>query len=442
MNTCLEKYVPSGGRAALLLAAALALGPVAATAGATEPASGSSRGGASSSSGSLEDVYATVEPSVVQLGILWSGFVGLESPEGMIWSEELEGGSYCSGFFVSPSGHIATAGHCVDPAVGRERLINVYLDTLVEDGTLTAAEAEETYASSANSFRVEGFDDGSPIEREVYVGQPKAVDGAVVSDPVMAQVVDFRPFDEGDIALLKVEAGETPALPLAEQDPRSGAAVTAIGFPGSVSDFTDPTRVRASFKSGTVSNQQVRDGVAVTEVNADIGKGMSGGPTIDQYGNALGINSAGVDTDGNFNFITDTSDMREYLGARGISLASPRSAPEAAATSEPAAAATALPAGDGRSSGMPGWAWGVIAGVLLLAGLLGMLLMKRRTPATPHAGHGGSGQGPWSAPQQRQPYEGAPAAAVCANEHQNPLGAAYCNQCGAPVARQGAHEVT
>lgn len=390
---------------------------------------------------STEDVYAEVEPSVVQLGIQWTGFVGFQGNDGMVWSDELQTAGSCSGFFVSPNGHIATAGHCVDEAGGRESLINAYLDELVAKNILTDEEADAIFADAYATWKVESQAEGSPPDRTVFVGQPKAVEGAVLEDPLVAQVVDYRPAEDGDIALLKVEAGQTPPLPIAEQDPRSGAPVTAIGFPGSVADVTDPTKVRASFKSGTTSSQQISNsGVAVTEVNADMSRGMSGGPVIDRYGNALGIISFGPRGEvESFNFMTDTTDLREYLMARGLSLPSPRSAPLPNSAAAPAtgAATDALRDSGRDSGGMPGWAWGlIILLAVLAAGAAAFLLMKKRTPASAQAGAGGSAPGAWVPPPGQGP-SGSQALAVCPNNHTNPPGAAFCSQCGAPVSRQG-----
>ena len=76
-----------------------------------------------------------------------------------------------------------------------------------------------------------------------------------------------------------------------------------------------------SFKTGRASSQQVRaNGTPVTEVSADIARGMSGGPTIDSNGEVLGVNSMGFDGEVT-NFITDAPTLRAFLEQNGVDLA-------------------------------------------------------------------------------------------------------------------------
>src|SRR5690606_18207623 len=95
------------------------------------------------------------------------------------------------------------------------------------------------------------------------------------------------------------------------------------------------SRLRPSNTSGTITAQQFRQGVPVYQVNADLGGGMSGGPTLNARGEVLGVNSQmTVPFFGqNFNVITDTGMLREFL--RGPTAPPP---PIPAAKALPAAA--------------------------------------------------------------------------------------------------------
>jgi hypothetical protein len=68
--------------------------------------------------------------------------------------------------------------------------------------------------------------------------------------------------------------------------------------------------------SGTITARQFRHGVAMDPVGADFDHGMSGGPTINSRGEVYGVNSQmTVPFFGqNFNVITDTGMLREFLG--------------------------------------------------------------------------------------------------------------------------------
>ncbi|MFC0713694.1 trypsin-like peptidase domain-containing protein [Cellulomonas biazotea] len=340
-------------------------------------------GAATSDPADADTGTAHDEAAVVQLYVAWSGFVGFPGESGTVWSDELEIATGCSGFFVSDTGQIATAGHCVDPVEGRHALVDAFFADLVATGVLTTDEAVSLLDTAYMNWPVEGLDAGSEPERIVYAIQPKAVDGIVIEDPLAVQVVDYRAFDEGDVALLKAEVTGATALPVADADPASGTEVTAIGFAGAVQDVTDATRARASFKSGTVSSQQITDeGVPRTEVSADLTAGMSGGPTLDPLGNVVGLISSGTLDGQSFNFITDASDLREWLTAKGVTLL-PAQVPQ----EDPAPVAATAPVAGQRTTA-PAPAVLVGGGLVLLLGIgavtaFAIRARRRSAPAVP-----------------------------------------------------------
>ena len=281
-------------------------------------------------------------------------------------------------------------------------------------GYITQADAARIWPSAVANWKVEGSDQGSPPTRTIYVGQPKAVVGAVVTDPLVAQMLDFRPFDEGDVALLKVETANTPPLSIATVDPKSGSALTSVGFPASVGSVVDTARIRASFKSGTASSQQVSPtGVAQTEVNAAISPGMSGGPTVDALGNVLGVNSYKINGEEQaFNFITDTTDLREWLVKEVVPLAPVKVAPVVSPkAAEPVAKANAL---------------GIVILVTFLVIVVGgpvwlIVRWRRRRPSI----------APGSLPEVIPPAPPTPVVRNCGRcGATNPPGTWFCGGCG------------
>ena len=246
------------------------------------------------------------EKSVVLIGIEWEGYVQYPTRTGQWrWSAPIQVTSSCTGWFASDQGHIVTAGHCLDPEEVEADVLQAFLDEQGLD--LDPAQLD---------WPVEGSGDHAPPDlTDVWAVQPSAVEGAVLEDPLTAHVVDWQAFEDGDLALLKVDnlPEPTPALTVASDPPSVGDEVTAIGYPANVRSVSDIARLRASFKSGTVSSTQVtHEGVAQTEVNADISGGMSGGPTVDADGAVLGVNSNGFE-DQAFNFITDHAALVAFL---------------------------------------------------------------------------------------------------------------------------------
>jgi hypothetical protein len=356
------------------------------------------------------------EKSIVLVGVSWEGYVLHPDATGApIWSDPVSVLSGCTGWFAAEDGHIVTAGHCVDPAEGRAAILQQFL---VENNM------QDRAAEAFTNWPVEGLEQGSEPARIVQVVQPPAVEGAVITDPITVQVVDYQPFADGDLALLKANGlpEATPALPIAEEPAAIGDPLTAIGFPDTVAAVTDATRIRASFKSGTVSSSQVSpDGVAGTEINAELSFGMSGGPTINDRGEVLGVNSfitLGVAR--NFNFITDATALRTYLERLDVELAP---TPSATASGDTVAAPRTTEEG-GLFEAVPVWAYAAAGvGLVLIVGLTTMALRRRpaRVPALAPAAA--------SAAQA-----GSLVGEHCAHEG-NSFGASFCQNCGRPIAQ-------
>jgi hypothetical protein len=329
----------------------------------------------------------SVQQSIVGLVVTWEepqdpfalGPAAPAAPEG-----ELPVMTICTGWFDSPT-TIVTAGHCVDPAEGRMAL----------DSRSGPAIDPTTGAPTATQpARAEP-------KRTVWAFQPREMQGAAITAPVIVRVDSFRKADEGDTAKLEMY-GLPPAKPLAiaPEEPQLGETVTSIGFPGLNIDETDgvdveglasggktpaevlqDSRLQPVNTSGTITARQFREGVAVYQINADLAEGISGGPTINARGEVLGVNSQmTVPFIGqNFNVITDTGMLRDFLGQG----AQPGSAP---AGEQPSQVAIENTAGE---SGQAAPATVVVAllGGALVGGILMWLFVRPRaatkTPGPP-----------------------------------------------------------
>lgn len=306
-----------------------------------------------------------LEKSIVFLQTKWSGFVqvppGDDAAGQGFWTKELSYSVMCTGWYASKQAHIVTAGHCVDPNQGREVILNGYLKE---------QNATDLADKAMANWQVEGETKGSPVGRSVRAIQPNGVDGATITSATTVEVVDFKPTDNGDVALLHVPnmTKETPGMVIAQNSPKVGDAVTSIGFPGDLQDVADQSQIaHASFKAGTVSSQQVTpQGVTTLEISAPLAPGMSGGPTVNKDEQVVGVNSAGLTTEANFNFITNTTDLRSFLISHNVPLIAPPAPP----------------------GGMAGVVWFVIAGIglaaVLLVVIVGVVLVRRRrSPQSP-----------------------------------------------------------
>jgi hypothetical protein len=313
----------------------------------------------------------SLQQSIVGLVTIWEEPVDpfampvVTGPQDAAAPAELPVMSICTGWFDTPT-TIVTAGHCVDPKEGR-------LAMHMQDGPV---DPETGWPLP--------LDPGLPEpQRTVWAFQPRELPGAVLTSPVIVRVHSFRSAEEGDTAKLEVH-GLPPAKPLAiaPHSPQLGEAVTSIGFPGlnisetdgidipglmsggkAPADVLQDSRLQPASTSGTIIARQFRQGVAVYQVSADFDQGMSGGPTVNSRGEVYGINSQmTVPFFGqNFNVITDTSMLREFLDVQ----VAEAEAQEALIEPTSQAGALAEPTRAAQKNAFAGWS-------LVLSGLGGV----------------------------------------------------------------------
>lgn len=324
------------------------------------------------------NIDAKIGPSLVYINTVYSAWVLF--PAGVLdddshWVGPVTIGGTCSGVVVDPSGYIATDGHCVDNTSLEIKAMAVTA-AIRGDGQNFKGLAPHMSAADLRRFvnmalqqewPIEGSDPGSPPDRQVSVIQPYGP-GRVITDWTTVQVIDFQKPDNEDHALLKVSNVPTlTALPVADQVPPPGTAITSAGFPGDVGTSMDQSRRQPpSFKEGSVSSKQVQpNGAARTEVSSAQTNGMSGGPVINNAtGEVIGLCDYGVvnnetgDREGGINFITDATALHSFLLKNGVHLVAP------------AAPAKPFP-----------WVWIAVGGaavVVLLALPGGLLVVRHR----------------------------------------------------------------
>ena len=91
-----------------------------------------------------------------------------------------------------------------------------------------------------------------------------------------------------DLALLRLPAGQYPALPLADQAPGGGAVLRAMGYP-----IRDTLLITEGLVACPVGKVNEKERMLVT---CDLVNGMSGGPILDRFGQVVGVASGSVRT--------------------------------------------------------------------------------------------------------------------------------------------------
>jgi serine protease Do len=237
--------------------------------------------------------------------------------------QPFEWGTRCSGFAVNPSGYIVTAGHCVDLSAegAREKALLFATQWLIDNGWAFEEDFEYWLNEAHLMWGVEGTERGSQPDFEMWVQRGIAAGGLKTGEALPARVVGYRSLSQGDVALVKIEQTDLPAVLLASTAATIGTEVLSIGYPGSSDAVTDAS-LEPTFKDGQINSEKTREGglLPVLEMSAALSGGMSGGPTVNLDGEVVGLNSFGIvgETEA-FNFLSPSSLIAELLAQNGVS---------------------------------------------------------------------------------------------------------------------------
>jgi len=269
----------------------------------------------------LEKVRAYVQPSVVYLGIEYSGYVwDVFNKQYIDEQRPITVASQCTGYVVNPNGYIATAGHCVAPdAESKDAIKNAAAEQAIGSGYYTSTDL--TPADVVGDYRIRNeAGEGADPEITVYAGWGVAAGGIQSGQSYPARVIEYQDFEKGDAALLKVEAKNLQAIELVTSEPEVGHDIVSIGYPKSVDDVTDLTYA-PSFKDGSVSSKKTTAGglFKTYEISAAMSGGMSGGPTVDLKHRVIGFNSFNIlGEEQQFNFVRPSALTEELLSGAGV----------------------------------------------------------------------------------------------------------------------------
>ena len=148
--------------------------------------------------------------------------------------------------------------------------------------------------------------------------------GVVPSQGAQASRATIIAFDPArDLALLEVQEGRIPPIPLYVGPLDDGAPIAALGYPGNVDlatarsadDYIQPLPPTRSV--GIFSNVRPINGITTLLHTANIARGHSGGPLLDQCGRVLGVNTLitrNQDGDAPFAFAVGNRELTAFLG--------------------------------------------------------------------------------------------------------------------------------
>jgi hypothetical protein len=295
-----------------------------------------------------ERMTLMVKPAVVFVYSDIQVGVTLHTTEGPIEFDPVPMNSMGSGFIVNSDGYVVTNGHVVEryhskdnnklkqeavifileqyifPQFARnngrpptqEEMVNIY-QNLLPNFSFKIAKQLFVFLSNWEKYPAEVKQFSPPISF-----MPGKTEG----------IVSYEEEEAGkDIAILKIEKGDLPTVPLGDSDDvRLQEPAFPAGYPGVVAEhnyLSSSTMLESSFTSGHVSSLKVDvKGTPVIQFDASVTWGNSGGPVFNDRGEVIGIatfislksSGQGAMPIQGFNFAVPINTAKEFIRSAGV----------------------------------------------------------------------------------------------------------------------------
>jgi S1-C subfamily serine protease len=219
-----------------------------------------------------------------------------------------------TGWFITPSGWVITNAHVVSPAFRPPEWLRT----------------QQAQKAARPGCRVADVKLDPSISVILSNGVRLSATVAKYSPPVAGEEMSGQ-----DLALLRLEAADMPALALGDSNAlKIGDRVHIVGFPGIVLThelLNASAKMEASVTNGAVSGfKQDRAGQPVIQTDAPAAWGNSGGPAVDDAGRVVGVltfvtlaaGAEGGIVQG-FNFVIPSQAVRAFLEGTEVKLDEP-----------------------------------------------------------------------------------------------------------------------
>jgi S1-C subfamily serine protease len=307
-----------------------------------------------------------VSPAVVKI---YHAVCGSLEYMGNKLSDDTCAGKAGSGFLVSGDGYIATNGHVVvygakdmlaEALLQNKALLEQYLQgmklnqvqtaEIIGRADLTAAVIARIYDIPDSSLRLtnqreftiialgnDAYEISDQEELKRTITQFKSTDkikhATVVGydyaakDQLTLISQPDKGFSASDVALLKIDTDQAPYISLSHMLARQNQAITLLGFPSDAdNNLIDQSKLDVTVTNGTIN--AVRDtsgtGTKLYQTDADASHGSSGGPAVDEVGNAIGILTyrydSGISGDAAKSYVRDIKDFQNLVVSKQVSL--------------------------------------------------------------------------------------------------------------------------
>ncbi len=244
-----------------------------------------------------------------------------------------------SGSIVHPSGWIITSAHLIAASQEPSKEVeNMLRDNAVKASCLRLILARRGLTAGARPDVEEELT--RQLTARVVPTAKVKIDRVVAvilpnAKRLIARVAKYTPPAGGaamsgrNLALLKVDAENLPALPLGDSSQaKIGDRVHSIGFPTVVMthELLNATQMEASVTGGAISGfKEDVTGQPVIQTDASAAGGDSGGPVINERGELIGVmtfvsrapGEGGAIVQG-FNFVIPSASIRAFMKEAGV----------------------------------------------------------------------------------------------------------------------------
>lgn len=271
--------------------------------------------------------YADDQPSNAQKAAIYAkssvvrvlGFWEVTFSIGNNSAKEYVGGMG-SGFFASADGFVVTNAHVVeDIKKGEEAAKKAALGQLFQKLARTP-----DFARASDEQKLEVAE---ALFKSAIVTKNNDI---VLADgkKMKYEIVQYgKPGEGTDVAVIKVDTKDAPNLQVADSDRvELQDKVLAIGYPGAADMqglLDDKSQLEASINDGAVSAmKRTPQGDPIIQITASITHGNSGGPTINDKGEVIGLSTFGSKGEvQGFNFIVASDTVKRFLKESKANLA-------------------------------------------------------------------------------------------------------------------------
>jgi serine protease Do len=246
-----------------------------------------------------------------------------------------------TGFFVTGDGYLVTASHVV--AATRDDLKAEVLDQekqptaqgeirdsirkSIQEAGFSASDAQLDRLSSWYTSWETRYLSLDSVDTKYLVGSGANVQAGDALDTlgISASLVKAEPvYPKRDVALLKADVHNVPALPLAAGNTHAGQDDYVIGYPRK-EYLEDAAPFNAAvpivLTSGHVRGRVDRGDWSAIGTDAVVSHGNSGGPVLDGRGDVLGMVSFGTDASGGAppeNYFIPADVVRQLMDSAGV----------------------------------------------------------------------------------------------------------------------------